>query len=112
MSESVDTRQIHAYGVNMPTTPPDPRPLRLRIIDPVAIQHVMEHPARGRHWTVRELAPVLGCSIGTLGHMRTGARATVPTELAERFAEAVGVEVPVLFVPVVSTNSDTTEVVA
>lgn len=96
----------------MSTTTPDPRPLRLAVIDPAAIRHVMEHPARGDRWTVRELAPILGCSVGTLGHMRTGARATIPTELAERFAEAVGVETAVLFAPSVSTDSDTTQGVA
>lgn len=95
--------QTLSYGVNMPSTP---RPLRSAIIDPDAIRHVMEHPARGRRWTVRELAPVIGCSLGTLGHMRTGARATIPSELAERFAEAVGVEPAVLFVPVLSRESD------
>jgi hypothetical protein len=113
VSDFVDTRQLPAYVVNMPaTTPTDPRPLRLAVIDPAAIRHVMEYPARGERWTVRELAPILGCSIGTLGHMRTGARATIPTELAERFSEAVGVETAVLFTPSVSANSDTTQGVA
>lgn len=87
----------------MPNTP---RPLRSAIIDPAVIVHVMEHPARGTAWSVRELAPKLGCSIGTLSHMRTGARRTIPTELAERFSEAVGVETRVLFAPDVSTDSD------
>lgn len=72
---------------------------RLSVINPAAIRYVMEHPARARRWSVRELAPKLGCSLGTLSHMRTGARATVPTELAIRFSEAVGVEPAVLFVP-------------
>lgn len=86
--------------------PRTPRPLRVSVIDPAAIRHVMEHPTRGTRWSVRELAAVLGCSIGTLGHMRTGGRQTVPVELAERFAEAVGVEPTVLFVSPVSTDSD------
>lgn len=88
--------------------PQNPRPLRLAVIDPSMIRHVMDHPARGTRWTVRELAPILGCSIGTLSHMRTGGRATVPAELADRFAEAVGVETAVLFVAEVSRYSDTT----
>jgi transcriptional regulator with XRE-family HTH domain len=89
--------------------PNPPRPLRSAVIDPSVIVHVMEHPARGKRWSVRELAPKLGCSVGTLSHMRTGARATIPAELAERFAEAVGVETAVLFVPASSVESDTTQ---
>lgn len=95
------------YGVNMPLGTP-PKPLRSQVINPDVIVHCMEHPARGNPWTVRELAPVLGCSIGTLSHMRTGSRLSIPTELAERFAEAVGVETRVLFVPALSADSDTT----
>lgn len=87
----------------MPSTP---RPLRVAVIDPAAIVHTMRHPARGKPWTVRELAPILGCSIGTLSHMRNGDRATFPAELADRFAEAVGVESAVLFASEVSGESD------
>lgn len=79
----------------------------MQVIDPAAIRHVMAHPARRIPFTVRELAPKLGCSIGTLSHMRTGARATIPAQLAERFAEAVGVEVEVLFAFPLSRESDT-----
>lgn len=79
----------------------------MRIIDPAMIRHVMQHPARRIPWTIRELAPKLGCSIGTISHMRKGRRATIPAVLAERFAEAVGVETEVLFTPVVSGESDT-----
>lgn len=78
----------------------------MRVIDPAIIRHVMSHPARGNPWSVRELAPVLGCSIGTLSQMQTGARATVQAELADRFSEAVGCETAVLFLPVASTDSD------
>jgi transcriptional regulator with XRE-family HTH domain len=78
----------------------------MRVIDTDMIRHVMQHPARQKPWSVRELAPKLGCSIGTLSHMRTGARASIPAALAERFAEAVGVETGVLFTSVSSTESD------
>lgn len=89
------------YSLNMQ----QPTPLRLRIIDPAAIVHVMENPARGYRYTTRELAEKLGCSIGTLSHMRTGSRLSVPAELAQRFAEAVGCETSVLFRPAMSTDS-------
>lgn len=72
---------------------------RVRVTDPHLVRLLMDHPARGCPWTVRELAPVLGCSTGTLSHMCTGARATVPAAVAERFAMAVGVETAVAFTP-------------
>lgn len=104
VSDSLYITPFDGYVVNMPTKP---TPLRMRVISPEAIRHVMEHPARQTRWSVRELAPLLGCSIGTLSHMRTGARRTIPAQLADRFAEAVGVETAVLFAPDVSTDSDT-----
>ncbi len=90
----------------MTATPPEP--LRMQVVDTELLRRIMEHPARGTRWSVREIAGVIGCSVGTISHMRTGERKTVPTELARRFAEAVGVETRVLFVPAMSTKSDTT----
>jgi hypothetical protein len=95
-----------AYSVNM-RKGETPTPLRVRVISPEVIVHVMQHPARGYPWTITELAPVLGCSVGTLSHMRTGARQSFPIALAERFSEAVGCERRVLFAATVSTESDT-----
>jgi transcriptional regulator with XRE-family HTH domain len=80
----------------------------MSILSPQTIRHVMDHPARGTPWRVRELAAVIGCSVGTISHIRNGQRASIPTELADRFAEAVGVETAVLFAPSVSAQSDTT----
>lgn len=82
----------------------------MTVIDPSVVRHVIKHPARGRPWTLRELAPALGCSPAMLSNMSTGSRATVPSELAVRFCEAVGVEVAVLFAPRSSTDSDTSAV--
>lgn len=81
----------------------------MRPIDRQVIAHTIAHPARGYAWTYRELAEVLGCSPGTISHLVTGSRASVPTELAHRFAEAVGCQPAVLFVPAASTDSHTTE---
>lgn len=67
----------------------------------------MERPARQKPWTIKELAPILGCSTGTLSHMRTGNRATFPLALAQRFSEAVGCDTAFLFEPAVSRDSDT-----
>ena len=88
-----------------------PPAYRVLVINPDMIAHCMDHPARTARgfpaWSVRELAAVLGCSPATLSHMRTGSRQTFNAELARRFAEAVGVEMAVLFAPAVSTESDT-----
>jgi DNA-binding Xre family transcriptional regulator len=96
-----------AYGVAMPDATATPAPLRMRVIDPDVIRHFLKHPARGEAWTLRELAETLGCSIGTISHISTGKRSTVPTELADRFAEAVGVETATLFTPVLAKKSAT-----
>lgn len=90
-------------------TPQDMLPtiLRVQVIDPAVIVHVMKHPARCRPWGVNELAAVLGCSPGTITHMRTAGRQSFPADLASRFAEAVGCETAVLFTPLASTESDT-----
>lgn len=82
-------------------------PLRLAVTSADGIRHVMEHPARQRAWGVNELAAVIGCSPATISNLRTGRQTTVSTELAVRFSEAVGVETAVLFVPSLSTTSDT-----
>ena len=69
----------------------------------------MQHPARQRPWGVIELANVIGCSPATVSNLRTGRQSTVPQELAVRFAEAVGVETAVLFVPSMTGDSYTGE---
>jgi hypothetical protein len=80
---------------------------RMSVIDPAVIRHCIKHPARGYAWTLRELARSLGCSTGTLSLISTGGRLTLPTWLAVRFAEAVGVETETLFVPVLAKKSAT-----
>lgn len=82
------------------------RRTRLQVIDPYVVAHVIQHPARGTAWSLRELARVVGCSKSLLGHLRAGTRGTIDPDVARRFSQAVGVEVPVLFLPVVSTDSD------
>lgn len=82
------------------TTPP-----RLVVIDRQVLAHVLDHPARGVAWSLRELAGTLGCSHATIGHLLTGRTDSIRPELARRLAEAVGVEVPVLFAPRASTDS-------
>ena len=88
--------------------PANPHPARLAVIDPYVIAHVMEHPARGNRWSVREFAAVVGCSPALIGQLRNKPRHHISADLATRIAEAVGVETAVLFAPALSTDSDTT----
>ena len=85
---------------------------RLTVIDPAVIAHVFEHPARGKRWSLSELAMTLDVSKATLGHIRSGERRQVDAELAHRIAEAVGCHVAVLFMTGVSTNLDNRQVPA
>ncbi len=86
------------------------RTQRLTVINPSVIAHVLDHPARGRKWPLRDLAPLLGISPAELGHIRSGHRKTVDVDLAHRIAEAVGVHVAVLFMTGESTESVDTQV--
>lgn len=103
LSNSVDTSDSVDYCVYMARTPDADR---MRIIDRAVLAHVLDHPARGRAWSLRELAAILGCSHATLGHLKSGERDTVSTALAQRLSDAVGCHVRVLFLPAVSTESE------
>ena len=72
--------------------------IRLTVHDPAVLRHVIEHPARGRRFTVRELATKLGENRGVIARLRTGSATTVDAELGRRLAVAVGVHPNVLFV--------------
>lgn len=80
------------------------RTQRLTVIDPTVIAHVLDYPARGRPWPLRELASALGVSPSTLGHIRSGERRQVDAALAQRIADAVGVHIAVLFMTGESTD--------
>lgn len=78
---------------------------RATVIDPQALTYLMANPARGRKWSVREMAPVLGISPALLGHLCTGERTTVAPDVAQRIADAVGCHPRNLFVGLVSPDS-------
>lgn len=80
---------------------------RLTIHNPSVIRHVIDHPARGFAWSVRELAETIGANRSTIGHLRTGKRLTVDAVLGAKLAEAVGVHPNILFVSASSTNPHT-----
>ena len=76
------------------------------MIDRAVFVHCLAHPARITPWTVRELADHVGWDRASLGHIRSGKRDTLPADVAERIAEAVGVHPNVLFAPRSSTILD------
>lgn len=79
---------------------------RLTVINPDVLAHMMEHPARGRRWSVREMAQVTGCSSALIGFLRTGDRRHVDEELAHQIAAAVGCQTHSLFMPALSATVD------
>ena len=79
---------------------------RLTVIDPAVIAHMFEHPARGRRWSVREVAAVTGRSPALIGHIRSGQRRQVDAELARQLAEIVGCHIASLFTLGLSTSID------
>jgi DNA-binding Xre family transcriptional regulator len=78
---------------------------RVTVIAPAFLAHVIDNPARGRAWSVRELAAVVGTSASMIGHLRTGERTTVQLDLAWRIADAVGCHPANLFAGSVLTDS-------
>ena len=89
----------------MQATPIPPAALRVSVIDPTASVHVMEHAAQGFRWSVPELPPIRGCSIGTLSHLRAGPRQDVSRGLAAAIHGAVGVDTNALN-PLMAEKSD------
>jgi len=82
-------------------------PERTAVIDPHVLRHLLAHPSRGTPWTIRSLARHVHTSPANLGHLCSGERTTLPGNLALSLSEAVGVPPQVLFMPWLSTESDT-----
>jgi hypothetical protein len=78
---------------------------RYALRDPKILRHAMDHPERGRSYSIRELAKTVGLSHHALiGHLLTGERKDCDSDTARAIAEAVGVGVRVLFAPPASPN--------
>lgn len=73
---------------------------RLAVISPSMLAHCLQHPPRGRAWSVRELAEIFDVPRSTLGNVVSGRTSTLSRELAHYLADATGVHASVLFAPV------------
>jgi hypothetical protein len=85
------------------TTPPT----RLRVIHRDIIENALDHPARQRPWSVREMGEALGVHFTVISKLRTGERDTLDAAVARQFAELVGYHMNCLFMPAVSTKVNT-----
>lgn len=73
----------------------------VRLIDAATLARYMEF----RDETVRSLAHKVGCSHGTIGHLRSGHTRTVKGEWAKAIERELNAPPGSLFVPVVSRVS-------
>lgn len=73
------------------------------------LKWVMQYPARGRPYTIREAAEEAGLRHhSALGHLLTGERQQVAVDDAHRIAEVAGCGVQTLFELATSTSRDET----
>lgn len=71
------------------------------------LKWVMQYPARGRPYTIRELAEEAGLRHhSALGHLLTGERQQVAADDAHRIAEVAGCGTQTLFELTASTDVD------
>jgi transcriptional regulator with XRE-family HTH domain len=76
--------------------------VRYRLRDLELFKKIMEHPGRGKPYTVRDLAEVTGVSRSQIGRLLTGELDNLDVNDAHQVAEAFGVLVLVLFDPPMS----------
>jgi len=68
------------------------------------LRWVMDHPGREVPFSTRTLAAEIGRHHSLVGHLLTGERRHVGAEDAQAIAEAVGVDLRVLFAPTASPD--------
>lgn len=79
--------------------------VRYTLLSRAWLRWCMDHPGRGRPYSIRDLAETVGLSHHSMiGHLLNGRRAECDADLAHRIAEAVGVAVLTLFAPPPSPN--------
>lgn len=81
---------------------------RYRLEDPDLLRRLMRRTGSGAPMSVRDLAAAIDGhrSKSTIGNLVSGMEAYCTPELAHRVAEAIGVNVLILFVPEVSKRLD------
>lgn len=68
------------------------------------LRHCIDHPGRGKPYSIRSLAETAGVNRSTIGHLASGERDDVDMDDAHSIAEALGVAVLILFMPPASPN--------
>lgn len=69
---------------------------------------IMEHPGRGKPYSIRTLAYASGCSRGVVEKLANGTQSTADVDDAHSLVEALGVALLVLFAPSASPDLDGT----
>lgn len=70
-----------------------------KLIDRDLLRRLMQRTGTGKRINTRDLAEASGLSHGTISNLLTGIRTDIPCENAHALANAIGVDVLVLFVP-------------
>ena len=71
-----------------------------KLIDPELLRTLMKRTGSGASVSVRELATLTSIPRSTIGALLTGVQQSVPEASAHAIAEAIGVDVLILFTPV------------
>ncbi len=71
-----------------------------KLIDPDLLRTLMKRTGSGSAVSVRELATLTNIPRSTIGALLTGVQQSVPEASAHAIAEAIGVDVLILFTPI------------
>jgi transcriptional regulator with XRE-family HTH domain len=70
-----------------------------KLTDAALLRRLMQRTGTGRRMPVRALAEASGLSIGTISNLLTRQTESVPCKNAHAIADAIGVDVLILFTP-------------
>ena len=77
----------------------DPAP-RYKLADRTLLRQLMQRTGSGQQVSIRKLAEYVGLPHGTIGNLLTGEQVSVPVRSAHAIADAIGVDVLILFTPI------------
>ncbi|MGW4388242.1 helix-turn-helix domain-containing protein [Streptomyces sp. NPDC004685] len=69
------------------------------LVDADLLRRLMKRTGTGAKVTVRVLAAQTGLANGTVGALLNGTQQKLPEDKARRVAHAIGVDLPILFIP-------------
>lgn len=76
----------------------DPTP-RYKLINRTLMRQLMQRTGSGHQISIRKLAETASLPHGTIGSLLTGEQSSVPCTAAHTIADAIGVDVLILFTP-------------